>query len=116
MLTKAFNVKLHNSTIRKRLNKYGLFGRNDRRDPHLSKKIIWKHGLGLQSWTDETTVEMFGHNAATPPAQTPLPTVKHGGGEVMIWVYFESKNQGAPMAKSPDSNRLKCCSKTFKEL
>lgn len=42
----------------------------------------------LDCWTDETTVEMFGHNAATPPAQTPLPTVKHGGGEVMIWVYF----------------------------
>lgn len=53
---------------------------------------MWKHGLGLQSWTDETTVEMFGPNAPTPPAQTPR-TVKHGGGEVMIWVYFAATRQ-----------------------
>ena len=42
------NVKVHDSIIRKRLNKYGLFGRVARRKPLLSKKNM-AEGLGLQS-------------------------------------------------------------------
>jgi len=42
------NVKVHDSTIRKRWDKYGMFERVSRRKPILSKKT-WQHGLGLQS-------------------------------------------------------------------
>jgi len=59
------NVKVCDSTIRERQNKYGLFGWFIRRKPLLSKK---EHDSKAQSqdfwnnvlWTKE---EMFGHNA-----------------------------------------------------
>ena len=70
------NVEIHDSTIGKRLNKYGLFGRVARGMCLLSKKNkaawlmfakmhldkpqdFWNNVL----WTDKTGVEMFGHNA-----------------------------------------------------
>jgi len=42
------NVKVHDSTIRKRLNKYGLFGRVAG-ESLFSLKRTWQHSLGLQS-------------------------------------------------------------------
>lgn len=73
-----FNVKLNDSTIRERLNKFGLFGRDVRIKPllskmcmaaqlgfaklHLKKKTtsqdLWNDVL----WTDKTKVEISGHN------------------------------------------------------
>lgn len=70
------NAKVHDCTIRKRLHYYGFFGGGVRRKPlfcknstaaqlrfpklHLNKlKDVWNNVL----WTDETRVEMFGHNA-----------------------------------------------------
>ena len=51
--------------------------------------------------TDETNVEMFCHNAArlekTKPsisAQHLIPTVKHGGGGLMIWTCFAATGPG----------------------
>jgi len=52
------HVKVYDSMIRKRLNKYGLFG-----------KVAGESLFSLQNvlnnvlWTGETKVEMFGHNA-----------------------------------------------------
>jgi len=42
------NIKVHDSTIRNRLNKYGLFGRVAG-ESLFSLKRTWQHSLGLQS-------------------------------------------------------------------
>ena len=54
-------------------------------------------------WTDETKLELFGHNdinnvyrqpgTAFDPKNT-VPTVKHGGGSIMLWGAFSSKGVG----------------------
>ncbi len=74
------NVSVHDSTIRKRLNKNGVHGRIARRKPLLSKKNIaaclkfakehidfWNNVL----WTDESKVELFGLNEKRYVCQKP---------------------------------------------
>ncbi|KAK3506448.1 hypothetical protein QTP70_000579, partial [Hemibagrus guttatus] len=103
----SVKVSVHDSTIRKRLGKNGLRGRVPRRKPPLSKKNI-KARLGFARkhlddpqdfwgntlWTDETKIELFGRsvshyvwrksNTAFQKKKI-TPTVKYGGGSVMVW-------------------------------
>ena len=54
-------------------------------------------------WSDETKIELFGinstrrvwrkRNAEYNPKNT-IPTVKHGGGNLMLWVCFSAKGTG----------------------
>ncbi len=54
-------------------------------------------------WSDETKIELFGINStrrvwrrrndAYDPKNT-IPTVKHGGGNIMLWGCFSAKGTG----------------------
>ncbi|KAK3562775.1 hypothetical protein QTP86_007093 [Hemibagrus guttatus] len=103
----SVKVSVHDSTIRKRLGKNGLRGRVPRRKPLLSKKNIkarlsfarkhlddpqdfWENTL----WTDETKTEHFGRSVShyvwrksntAFQKKNITPTVKYGGGSVMVW-------------------------------
>ncbi len=112
----SVKVSVHDSTIRKRLGKNGLHGRVPRLKPLLSKKSIkahlsfarkhlddpqdfWENTL----WTDETKVELFGRcvshyiwrksNTAFQKKNI-IPTVKYGGGSVMVWGCFAASGPG----------------------
>ena len=60
---------------------------------------FWKHVL----WSDETKIKLFGHNdqryvcrkqgEASHPNKT-IPTVKHGGGSIMLWGCFAATGTG----------------------
>ena len=60
---------------------------------------IWKKVL----WSDESKTEIFGHqgkryiwckpNTSHHPENT-IPTVKHGGGNIMLWGCFSSAGTG----------------------
>lgn len=109
-------TKVSVSTIRRTLHAGGLHARVPRRTPLLTKKHkksrlhfaqhhlekseeFWKTVL----WTDETKLELFGHmdqryvwrkkNEAYAEKNT-LPTVKHGGGSVMLWGCFAASGTG----------------------
>ena len=110
------DVKVHASTIRKRLHKFNLHGRCVRRKPLLSKRNtkarlkfargsvdkeqdFWNNVL----WTDESKIELFGHQNRGHVWRTPntafqeknfIPTVKHGGGSVMVWGCFAAAGPG----------------------
>ncbi|KAG2456962.1 TCB1 transposase, partial [Polypterus senegalus] len=112
----SIKVSVHNSTIRKRLGKNGLHGRFPRRKTLLRKKNIrarlnfakkhlndcqdfWENTL----WTDETKVKLFGRqmsryiwrkrNTAFQKKNI-IPTVKYGGGSVMVWGCFATSGPG----------------------
>ena len=94
------------STVKRVLYRLNLKGRSARKKPllqNLHKKArlqfatahgdkdctIWRNVL----WSDETKIELFGHNdhcyvwrkkgEACKPKNT-IPTVKHGGGSIML--------------------------------
>uniref|UniRef100_A0AAQ4Q2V2 Transposase Tc1-like domain-containing protein n=1 Tax=Gasterosteus aculeatus aculeatus TaxID=481459 RepID=A0AAQ4Q2V2_GASAC len=95
------------TTISAALHKSGLFGRVARQKPLLSKKDMTaslefakKHLKDSQTmrnkilWSDETKIELSGLNAKRHVWRTPgtahnlvntIPTVKHGGGSIMLW-------------------------------
>ncbi|KAK3535010.1 hypothetical protein QTP70_001966 [Hemibagrus guttatus] len=109
-------VSVHDSTIRKRLGKNGLHGRVPRRKPLLSKKNIkarlsfarkhlddpqdfWENTL----WTDETKILLFGRSVShyvwrksntAFQKKNIIPTVKYGGGSVMVWGCFAASGPG----------------------
>ena len=110
------NISVDESMIRKTQNKNGVLGRTPRKKPLLSKKNIaarlkfakvhldvpqryWQNIL----WTDETTVELFGritqHNVwrkkgTAQQHQNLIPTVKYGGGSIMVWSCFAASGPG----------------------
>ena len=47
-------------------------------------------------WSDETKIELFGLNANRHVWRKPvtIPTVKHGGGSIMLWGCFSATRTG----------------------
>lgn len=113
----AAGTKVSVSTVKRVLHRHGLRGCRARRKPLLQKqhlkaqlkfaadhmnkdKTFWRKVL----WSDETKIELFGHNAqqyvwrrkgeAFNPKNT-MPTVKHGGGSIMLWACFAANGTGA---------------------
>uniref|UniRef100_A0A8C6KMD7 Tc1-like transposase DDE domain-containing protein n=1 Tax=Nothobranchius furzeri TaxID=105023 RepID=A0A8C6KMD7_NOTFU len=113
----AAGIHLLLSTVKRVLHLHGLRGCRARRKPLLQKrhlkarlkfaadhmdkdKTFWRKVL----WSDETKIELFGHNAqqyvwrrkgeAFNPKNT-MPTVKHGGGNIMLWGCFAANGTGA---------------------
>uniref|UniRef100_A0A3B3R2T1 Tc1-like transposase DDE domain-containing protein n=1 Tax=Paramormyrops kingsleyae TaxID=1676925 RepID=A0A3B3R2T1_9TELE len=110
------SIFVDTSTIRKTLNKNGVHGRTPRRKPLLSKKNIAarlkfakehldvpQHYWQNIQWTDETKIELFGKNTqhyvwrkkgSAHQHQDLIPTVKHGGGSIMVWGCFAASGPG----------------------
>ncbi|KAG2466903.1 TCB1 transposase, partial [Polypterus senegalus] len=104
------------TTISAVIHKSGLYDRVARRKPLLSKrhmaarlKLAKRHPKDSQTtrnkilWSDETKIELFCVNArrhvrrktgtAHHQANT-IPTVKHGGGSIMLWGCFSAAKTG----------------------
>uniref|UniRef100_A0AAZ3PXZ1 Transposase Tc1-like domain-containing protein n=1 Tax=Oncorhynchus tshawytscha TaxID=74940 RepID=A0AAZ3PXZ1_ONCTS len=97
------------TTISAALHQSGLSGRVARWKPLLSKRHMTarlefakKHLNNSQAtrnkilWSDETKIELFDLNAKCHVWRKPatIPTVKHGGGSIMIWGCFSVAGTG----------------------
>lgn len=97
------------TTISAAIHQSGLYGRVARRKPLLSKRhmaahleFAKRHLKDSQTmrnkilWSDETKIELFGVNARRYVWRKPgtIPTVKHGGGSIMLWGCFSAAGTG----------------------
>ncbi|KAG2466468.1 TCB1 transposase, partial [Polypterus senegalus] len=104
------------TTISAAIHQSGLYGRVARRKPPLSKRhmaahleFAKRHLKDSQTmrnkifWSDETNIELFGVNARHHIWRKPdtahhqannIPTVKHGGGSIMLWGCFSAAGTG----------------------
>lgn len=103
-------LPISNRTVQRRLVEKGLHGCIARRKPHVSQKNIEKRLIFARShlqkpisfwknvlWSDESKFNLFGSdgkryvrrptNMALDPHYT-IKTIKHGGGNVMVWGSF----------------------------
>ena len=74
------------------------------------------HREGLKSWSDETKIEIFGinltrrvwmkRNAEYNPKNT-IPTVKHGGGNLMLWGCFSRGQDNFTVSRGGDPSKKK---------
>lgn len=116
-ITADFNIghdiRISVDTVKRRLRSFGLFGRLSVRKPLLrsqnkKKRLQWAQKYKNWTtedfknvlWTDESKFQVFGsnrriyvrrlHNEKMMP-NCITPTVKHGGGAVMVWGGFSFK-------------------------
>ncbi len=109
---KAAGTIVTKKTIGNTLRREGLKSCSGRKVPLLKKAHVQVHLKFANDseenwvkvlWSDETKFELFGINstrrvwkrrtAAYDPKNT-IPTVKHGGGNIMLWGYFSAEGTG----------------------
>jgi hypothetical protein len=108
-------TKISISTVKRVLHRHNLKGLSARKEPLLQNchkkyrlQFATAHGDEDRTfgrnilWSDETKIELFGHNdhhyvwrkKACKPKDT-IPTVKHGGGSIMLWGCVAAGGTGA---------------------
>ncbi|ROL03945.1 Transposable element Tcb1 transposase [Anabarilius grahami] len=110
------------STITAALHQSGLYGRVARRKPLLSArhmKACMEFAKMVRNkilWSDETKIELFGLNSKQYVWRKPgtahhlsntVPTVKHGGGSIMLWGCFSAAGTGGLVAIEGKMNAAK---------
>ena len=117
MMLEESGTKVSISTVKRVLYQHNLKGRSARKTPPLENphkkarlrsatahgdkdRTFWQNVL----WSDETTIEPFGHNAhryvwrkkvEACELKSTIPTVEHAGGSIMLWGCFAAGGTGA---------------------
>lgn len=109
-------INVSKDTISRVLNRAGFVSRSPRKVPllklkHVRSRLNYVKTYGEQPqefwnkviWSDETKIEIFGRNTATHVwrkngtaynKKNTIPTVKFGGGSILVWGCFSSKGTG----------------------